>query len=42
MILYLASPVFMMILFSFNDLPGERQIAKFTCCTLELVEEHVR
>ncbi|MET0802177.1 MAG: ABC transporter permease [Actinomycetota bacterium] len=34
MILYLASPVFIMILFSFNKLSGQRQIAKFTCCTL--------
>jgi spermidine/putrescine transport system permease protein len=34
MIIYLASPVFIMILFSFNDLVGERQIADFTCCTM--------
>jgi ABC-type spermidine/putrescine transport system permease subunit II len=34
MIVYLASPVFIMILFSFNDLVGERQIAEFTCCTM--------
>jgi spermidine/putrescine transport system permease protein len=34
MIVYLASPVFLMIVYSFNDLRGERQIAKFTCCTL--------
>jgi spermidine/putrescine transport system permease protein len=34
MIVYLASPVFIMILFSFNKLVGQRQIAKFTCCTL--------
>ncbi len=34
MIFYLASPVFVMILFSFNKLVGQRQIAKFTCCTL--------
>ena len=34
MIVYLASPVFIMILFSFNKLAGQRQIAKFTCCTL--------
>jgi spermidine/putrescine transport system permease protein len=34
MIVYLASPVFIMILFSFNKLSGQRQIAKFTCCTL--------
>jgi spermidine/putrescine transport system permease protein len=33
-IVYLASPIFIMILFSFNDLVGERQIADFTCCTL--------
>ena len=35
MIVYLAFPVFLMILFSFNVLQGERQIADFTCCTLE-------
>ena len=34
MIVYLASPVFLMILYSFNDIRGERQIARFTCCTL--------
>lgn len=34
MILYLASPVFLMVLYSFNDLGGERQIPRFTCCTL--------
>ena len=34
MIVYLASPVFLMILYSFNDIRGERQISKFTCCTL--------
>ena len=34
MIVYLASPVFVMIMFSFNKLAGQRQIAKFTCCTL--------
>jgi spermidine/putrescine transport system permease protein len=34
-IVYLASPVFVMILFSFNKLVGQRQIAKFTCCTLD-------
>jgi spermidine/putrescine transport system permease protein len=34
MIFYLASPIFIMILFSFNKLVGQRQIAKFTCCTL--------
>jgi len=35
MIIYLASPIFVMILFSFNRLIGERQVATFTCCTLE-------
>jgi spermidine/putrescine transport system permease protein len=35
MILYLASPVFLMILYAFNDLAGERQTAQFTCCTLQ-------
>jgi spermidine/putrescine transport system permease protein len=39
MIVYLASPVFIMILFSFNDLIGERQIAEFTCCTLKWWQE---
>jgi spermidine/putrescine transport system permease protein len=34
MILYLASPVFLMILYGFNDLAGERQTPRFTCCTL--------
>ena len=34
MILYLTSPVLLMILYGFNDLKGERQTAKFTCCTL--------
>jgi spermidine/putrescine transport system permease protein len=34
MIVYLASPVFLMILYSFNNIQGERQIARFTCCTL--------
>jgi spermidine/putrescine transport system permease protein len=34
MIVYLASPIFIMILFSFNKLNGQRQIAKFTCCTI--------
>jgi spermidine/putrescine transport system permease protein len=34
-ILYLASPVFLMILYSFNNIRGERQVAKFTCCTLK-------
>jgi spermidine/putrescine transport system permease protein len=34
MILYLASPVFLMILYGFNNINGERQVAKFTCCTL--------
>jgi spermidine/putrescine transport system permease protein len=35
MIVYLAAPIFIMILFSFNKLVGERQTATFTCCTLE-------
>jgi spermidine/putrescine transport system permease protein len=35
MIIYLASPIFVMILFSFNKLIGERQVATFTCCTFE-------
>jgi spermidine/putrescine transport system permease protein len=36
MIVYLASPVFVMFVFSFNVLRGnERQIADFTCCTLD-------
>jgi spermidine/putrescine transport system permease protein len=34
MIFYLASPVFLMILYSFNDIRGERQTSRFTCCTL--------
>jgi spermidine/putrescine transport system permease protein len=34
MIVYLASPVFIMIVFSFNDIAGTRQIADFTCCTM--------
>ncbi|MEP6475953.1 MAG: hypothetical protein ABJC60_01650, partial [Actinomycetota bacterium] len=34
MIVYLASPVLLMILYSFNDIRGERQVPKFTCCTL--------
>jgi spermidine/putrescine transport system permease protein len=34
-IVYLASPVFLMILYSFNNIRGERQVAKFTCCTLK-------
>ncbi|MDH5313771.1 MAG: ABC transporter permease, partial [Actinomycetota bacterium] len=34
MIVYLASPIFVMIMFSFNKLVGQRQIAKFTCCTI--------
>jgi spermidine/putrescine transport system permease protein len=29
MIIYLASPVFVMILYGFNDIPGERQTPKF-------------
>ena len=35
MIIYLAAPIFIMILFSFNKLVGERQVATFTCCTLD-------
>jgi spermidine/putrescine transport system permease protein len=36
MIAYLASPVVVMFVFSFNVLRGqERQIADFTCCTLD-------
>ena len=35
MIVYLASPVFLMILYSFNEIRGERQVARFTCCTLK-------
>ncbi len=35
MIVYLAAPIFIMILFSFNKLVGERQVATFTCCTLD-------
>jgi len=34
MILYLALPVFVMILYSFNDIPGERQTPKFWGFTL--------
>ena len=38
MIVYLAFPVFVMILYSFNVLPSagesERQTAQFTCCTI--------
>ncbi len=34
MIVYLASPIFVMILYGFNDIAGERQVARFTCCTL--------
>lgn len=34
MIVYLASPIFLMILYSFNDIRGERQVPAFTCCTL--------
>jgi ABC-type spermidine/putrescine transport system permease subunit II len=34
MIIYLASPVFLMILYGFNNIAGERQVPKFTCCTL--------
>jgi spermidine/putrescine transport system permease protein len=35
MIVYLASPVLVMIMYSFNELRGERQVARFTCCTLD-------
>ena len=36
MIVYLASPIVVMFVFSFNVLQGqERQVAQFTCCTLE-------
>jgi spermidine/putrescine transport system permease protein len=35
MIFYLTSPVILMIVYSFNKIAGERQVAKFTCCTLE-------
>jgi spermidine/putrescine transport system permease protein len=34
MIVYLAAPVFVMILYSFN-IVQQRQVAEFTCCTLE-------
>jgi spermidine/putrescine transport system permease protein len=34
MILYLASPVFLMILYGFNNIPGERQTPKFWGFTL--------
>jgi spermidine/putrescine transport system permease protein len=34
MILYLAFPVFVMILYSFN-IVASRQVAQFTCCTLQ-------
>ena len=35
MILYLASPIFMMFLYSFNDIPGDRQAPKFFGFTLD-------
>jgi spermidine/putrescine transport system permease protein len=37
MIAYLTLPVLVMIIYSFNKLSGtgERQVARFTCCTLE-------
>jgi spermidine/putrescine transport system permease protein len=35
MILYLTSPIFVMILYSFNDIPGERQTSKFWGFTLD-------
>jgi len=34
MILYLAFPVLVMIMYSFNVLEGRRQVAEFTCCTV--------
>jgi spermidine/putrescine transport system permease protein len=34
MIVYLAAPVFVMILYSFN-IVEQRQVAEFTCCTLQ-------
>jgi spermidine/putrescine transport system permease protein len=34
MIVYLAAPVFVMILYSFN-IVQQRQVAQFTCCTLQ-------
>ena len=34
-ILYLASPIFVMILFGFNDVPGDRQSARFFGFTLD-------
>jgi spermidine/putrescine transport system permease protein len=34
MIVYLMSPIFVMILYGFNNIAGERQVARFTCCTL--------
>lgn len=33
-IVYLAMPVLLMVVYSFNNLAGERQIPRFTCCTL--------
>ncbi len=35
MILYLTSPVFLMILYGFNDIPGERQTPRFWGFTLD-------
>ena len=35
MILYLASPIFVMILYGFNDIPGDRQTGKFWGLTLD-------
>jgi spermidine/putrescine transport system permease protein len=35
MIFYLASPVFLMILYSFNNIPGDRQTSKFWGFTLD-------
>jgi spermidine/putrescine transport system permease protein len=34
MIVYLMSPIFVMILYGFNNIAGERQVPEFTCCTL--------
>ena len=35
MILYLASPIFVMIIYGFNDIPGDRQTARFYGFTLD-------
>jgi spermidine/putrescine transport system permease protein len=34
-IAYLTAPVLLMIVYSFNNIAGERQTPKFTCCTLD-------